>query len=176
MPRDLAATNQCTFHHKTWAQRPWKEITSGSSGSYQQQKPRKLELARYGLPPSLDLPNQLKGVIMVATSGLARSNFGGRNVLCWKVQRVSIQNMYIVANVCINHFYIGWGTFVPEIHQYYQYYFKLLTVTITIVQFWIYANLHLLYLHFFEEGQSESKKHLSEEHLKEVRGSLRNLS
>ena len=27
-------------------------------------------------------PNQLKGVIMVATSGLARSNFGGRNVLC----------------------------------------------------------------------------------------------
>ena len=59
-------------------------------------------------------PNQLKGVIMVTTSGLARSNFGGRNVLCWKVQRVSIQNMYIVANVCINHFYIGWGTFVYQ--------------------------------------------------------------
>ena len=37
------------------------------------------------------------------------------------------------------------------------------------VQILIQASLHLLYLHFFEEGQSASKKHLSEEHLGKIR-------
>ena len=93
-------------------------------------------------------------IIMVATSGcpilLVHSKFGGRSV--WWLK--STKDVSVDTNTGSVTF-IGWGTFVPEIrHCYYMD---------------IHASLHLLYLHFFEEGQSASKKHRSSEHLKKVK-------
>ena len=147
VPRDLAATNQCTFHHKTCA-RPWKEITSGSLG----QLPA--EASKVGTKIWVTFP--LKSLVLSWSRPLDVHFYWciqtlGDAVFGVEKYKGCVQTKEVHSCPVISHFY--WLRYIC-------------TRDSSMLQVYIYASLHLLYRHFFEEGQSASKKHLSEEHLK----------
>ena len=164
VPRDLPATNQCTFHHRSWAtgatlEGNYKWNWPKGTTSQQPWPAKRTSKVRCGLVstshsnyhPSWSRPPDIR------FKCCSDSNFRGHHFWCYKVQRILSRLYWLMRHICARD-----SLWLHESKC------KLNVVLMFAqIQFLIYASRHLLYRHFLEDGQSESKKHLSDEHLKE---------
>ena len=107
VPRDLPATNQCTFHHRSWATtRPWKEITSGigqrvPTTSHQPWPAKRTSKVRCGLVPShSNYHPSWSRPPDIHFKCCSDSNFRGRCFWCYKVQRILSRLYWLMRHIC----------------------------------------------------------------------------